>query len=189
LGIDLPGEASGFIPSIEWKNTELEEPWYIGDTYNTSIGQGYFLTTPLQIASMTAVVANRGVLYRPRIVTHIIDALTEEETAVPPEIIEQSTIDSIHFDTVAAGMYDCVQYGSCVRLRSLPFSVAGKTGTAQWHGEKENHAWFTSFAPYENPEIVLTVLVEEGGGGTDIAVPIAHSFYQWWWSYKNSIVD
>jgi cell division protein FtsI/penicillin-binding protein 2 len=86
-------------------------------------------------------------------------------------------------------------YGSCQRLNSLPFDLGGKTGTAQWSNSNKPHAWFTSFAPYENPEIIITILVEKGGSGDEVAVPIALDFFEWWANYRNknktpnSIID
>ncbi|MFH1286878.1 MAG: penicillin-binding protein 2 [Candidatus Magasanikbacteria bacterium] len=189
LGIDLPSEAEGFIPTKEWKSQELDEQWYIGDTYNLSIGQGYFLVTPLQIASLTAMIANGGTHYKPHLVYSTIDPISDQETRVNPEIITGHGINPSHIGTVRLGMRDCVLYGSCRLLSSLPINVAGKTGTAQWHSEKDNHAWFTSFAPYDSPEIVLTVLVEEGGEGSEVAVPIANQFYYWWSQYRSGLVD
>ena len=84
-------------------------------------------------------------------------------------------------------MNDCAKSGSCRRLALLPFSSAGKTGTAQWNANKPNHAWFTSFAPFENPEIVVTILIEEGEEGSRIAAPIAYEFYKWWGEYKKQL--
>jgi penicillin-binding protein 2 len=83
-------------------------------------------------------------------------------------------------EIVKQGMKDCVSYGSCQMLKSLPFSSGGKTGTAQWSSNKENHAWFTSFAPFDNPKIVVTVLVEEGKEGSSAAQPVARDFLLWW---------
>ncbi|MFA7314847.1 MAG: penicillin-binding protein 2 [Candidatus Magasanikbacteria bacterium] len=184
LGIDLPAESSGFLPTPQWKQRVKKEPWYIGDTYNYSIGQGDFLTTPLQIASMTATIANGGTLYTPHTVKQIVNQETGEITDVKPEILDQNFVDETNINTVKLGMKDCVAYGSCATLKNLPFSSAGKTGTAQWSQTKDTHAWFTSFAPFENPEIVVTVLVEEGGEGGIAAEPIADQFYQWWATYK-----
>jgi len=185
--IDTTGEKIGFLPSKEWKEKVKGERWYIGDTYNLSIGQGDLLVTPLQIANMTAVFTNGGKLYQPHIVKSIINPITEEKTNIPVEILNENFISSVNLNIVKLGMKDCVDYGSCRRLSLLPFSTGGKTGTAQWNKNKANHAWFTSFAPYDNPEIVLTVLVEEGEEGSAISVPIAYDFYQWWWSYKNEL--
>ncbi|MFA6426832.1 MAG: penicillin-binding protein 2 [Candidatus Magasanikbacteria bacterium] len=183
-GIDIPGEVEGFLPSMEWKKKTKGEQWYVGDTYNLSIGQGDFLTTPLQIAMMTSVVANGGTLYQPRMIKEIINPETNKKTEVETKIIRSEVVDPLYLQTVRAGMNDCVILGSCWMLRSLPFSSGGKTGTAQWSSNKDTHAWFTSFAPLENAQIVVTILVEEGGEGSLTAEPIAAEFYQWWSTYK-----
>ncbi|HYE59638.1 MAG TPA: penicillin-binding protein 2 [Candidatus Kapabacteria bacterium] len=184
LGIDLPGEAAGFLPTKEWKKNTKGEQWYIGDTYNVSIGQGDLLVTPLHIAAMTASIANNGTLYQPHVVRFITNPITKTTEPKEPQVILKDFIHPEHLRTVRLGMRDCALSGSCRRLATLPVNVAGKTGTAQWNSNKANHAWFTSFAPFEQPEIVLTVLVEEGGEGSSIAVPIAHEFYQWWAGYR-----
>lgn len=182
LGIDLPAEAFGFLPTPEWKKKINGEEWYIGDTYNLSIGQGDLLVTPLQIASLTSCIANGGILYKPKVTHSVIDSISNKEVVFEPEIINSNFISKLNINTVKEGMRDCVVYGSCRRLANLPIMVAGKTGTAQWNSNKENHAWFTSFAPYNNPEISVTILVEEGGEGSIISVPIAEEFYQWWYT-------
>ncbi|MEK7064924.1 MAG: penicillin-binding protein 2 [Patescibacteria group bacterium] len=179
-GIDLPGENDGFLPSPEWKQNTKNEQWYIGDTYNFSIGQGDVLVSPLQIANMTALIANGGKLMEPHVVHSLIDPVTKKETKIAPRVIRENFISTKNLDTVRHGMRDCVTSGSCQRLASLPFAVAGKTGTAQWNSKKPNHAWFTSFAPFNSPEIVVTILVEEGGEGSAISAPIAYEFYKWW---------
>lgn len=180
-GIDLPEENSGFLPSAEWKKQTKKEDWYTGDTYNLSIGQGDLLVTPLQVANWTATVANGGKLYEPYIVEKIIDPITNETQEVAPKLKQELTeISASDFTIAKLGMRDCVTGGSCGMLRSLPFTSAGKTGTAQWNSNKDTHAWSTSFAPYENPKIVVTVLVEEGGEGSQVAMPIAQRFLSWW---------
>ncbi|PIY93194.1 MAG: penicillin-binding protein 2 [Candidatus Magasanikbacteria bacterium CG_4_10_14_0_8_um_filter_32_14] len=184
LGIDLPAESSGFLPTPQWKQRVKKEPWYIGDTYNYSIGQGDFLTTPLQIASMTATIANGGTLYVPHTLKQIVNLETGRVTDIKSEVLNQNFIDPANINTVRLGMKDCVSYGSCHRLSTLPFTSAGKTGTAQWSKTKDTHAWFTSFAPFENPEIVVTILIEEGGEGGINVEPIADAFYRWWALYK-----
>ncbi len=180
LGIDLPGEAAGFTPTIEWKERTKGERWYIGDTYNLSIGQGDLLVTPLQIAMMTATIANGGTRYKPHIVQKIVDPATKEEQPILPEILDTDMISPVYMNSIRLGMRDCVTIGSCQRLSLLPFSSAGKTGTAQWSSTKKPHAWFTSFAPFENPQITVTILIEEGEGGSLISAPIAYQFYRWW---------
>lgn len=184
LGIDLPNENDGFLPSKQWKEETKKEKWYIGDTYNISIGQGDVLVTPLQVAELTAIVANRGTLYKPHVVKTIVDALTQREKEIKPEIIRENVVDKENLDTVALGMKDCVEYGACRRLLSLPMETAGKTGTAQWNSNKDPHAWFTSFAPFNKPQIVLTILIEEGESGSSAVIPVAEEFLNWWWVNK-----
>lgn len=177
LGIDLPSEAGGFLPSKEWKEKTKGETWYIGDTYHVAIGQGDVIVTPLQIATMTAVFANGGALVRP----HVVAALTSGDgarTPKDPEIINPQVTDKASIDAVRKGMRQAVTSGSARSLADLPVAVAGKTGTAQWHPTKAPHAWFTSFAPYDKPQIVVTVMIEEGVEGSTSATPIAKAIYR-----------
>jgi len=183
-GIDLPGEQAGFLPSKQWKEETKKEKWYIGDTYNVSIGQGDILVTPLQIANMTCAIANRGTLYVPHFVKTLIDPISKVETPVNPVIIRQNFINKNNLSTVALGMHDCVVYGSCRRLSLLNLDISGKTGTAQWNSNKDNHAWFTSFAPFNSPQIVVTVMVEEGREGSSVSEQVAFDFYRWWGHYS-----
>ena len=175
-GIDLIDEAKGLIPSKDWKRENKGEDWYIGDTYNVSIGQGDILATPLQIALATAVVANNGTLFKPQIVSKI------GNEPVPSQVIKDNIIDEEILETIKRGMREAVISGSAVYLYDLGIKVAGKTGTAQAPGNKAPHSWFTSFAPYKNPEIVLTILVENGGEGSAAAVPIAKEVLRWYFS-------
>ncbi len=186
LGVDLSGEESGFVPTKQWKQETKHEPWYIGDTYNLSIGQGDLLVTPLQIAAETMVVANGGTLYRPRVAKGIINPVTSVEEPLQSDILRQSIVKDETLLIIRQGMRECVTYGSCHGLSRLPFPAAGKTGTAQWNSAKPNHAWFTSFAPFNKPEITVTILVEEGREGSAVAAPIANEFYAWWWEYRNT---
>lgn len=180
LGIDVPGEQTGFVPSRQWKEETKKELWYIGDTYNLSIGQGDLLVTPLQIAAMTGAIANGGTLYRPHLVKSWLDPITKKPTDLVFEPVRRELAKPYTLAVIRQGMRECVEYGSCRQLADLPFTVSGKTGTAQWNSTKPNHAWFTSFAPADKPAITVTILVEEGGEGSSISVPIAREFYQWW---------
>jgi len=171
-GVDLPSEASGHVPSQAWKEETKGERWYIGDTYNLSIGQGDLLVTPLQMARITATIANGGSL----VVPHI--AQTSSTTAFPKLDVAASVLE-----TVRQGMRQTVTYGSGRALLSLPIPVAGKTGTAQWRSDKPNHAWFIGFAPAEQPKIAIVVLLEEGIGGDRHAVPVAAQILRAWASY------
>lgn len=177
-GIDLPAENEGFIPTPEWKKRVKNERWYVGDTYNLSIGQGDLLVTPLQIANMTSIIANNGTFYKPHVLYSILDSENNFEDFFEKEIVKENFLDSYNLSIVRAGMKDCVEYGSCRLLNNLKFNVAGKTGTAQWSNSHDTHAWFTSFAPVEDPQIVVTIMVEEGGEGSSVAAPFAYEFYK-----------
>lgn len=167
-GIDLPGEADGFLPSKKWKEEAKGEPWYVGDTYNVSIGQGDFLATPLQVARATAVFANGGDLITP----HLVLGDDRPKTTI---------LDSEVVEVVRDGMRQTITNGSARSLQAVPVPVAGKTGTAQWSSTKAPHSWFTGFAPFEDPEIVITVIVEQGGDET-AAVPISRDILEWYFA-------
>lgn len=183
-GVDLAGEAAGFLPSKEWKESTKGEKWYIGDTYHLSIGQGDLLVTPLQVAAYTAVFANSGKLYRPHLVKDILSSSDQLIKSVEAEPVRSGFISSDNIEIVREGMRQGVTSGSSRRLLSVSVPVAGKTGTAQWSEKKKNHAWWTGFAPYDNAEIVVTVLVEEAGEGSDIAVPVVEEFMKWYFGKK-----
>ncbi|MFH0891487.1 MAG: penicillin-binding protein 2 [Candidatus Falkowbacteria bacterium] len=183
-GIDLAGEADGFLPTQEWKKEVKNEPWYIGDTYHISIGQGDLLVTPLQVAAYTAVFANGGKLYRPHFVTHILTADEGLIAAIPVEPVRENFISGDNIDIVREGMRQTVTTGSARRLFSLPVTAAGKTGTAQWSSKNDPHAWFTGFAPFDDPKVVITVLLEEGKEGSETAVPIAEEFLRWYFGER-----
>ena len=180
LGIDFPNEKDGFLPSREWKEKAKGERWYIGDTYHLAIGQGDILVTPLQVAFYTAAIANGGTLYKPFLVDKFTDINNNEVSVKSPEIINQNFISSKNISTIKRGLREAVLSGSAQSLSTLPFSSAGKTGTAQFASNKNTHAWFTCFAPYENPEIVITVLVEQGGEGHAVALPVAKAGLSWY---------
>lgn len=180
LGVDLAGEATGFLPSQEWKETAKNERWYIGDTYHLSIGQGDLTATPLQIVSLTSFFANGGKLYQPHFVKEILDSQDRLVRKIQPQVIRDGFISGYNADVVRSGMRQTVTSGSGRLLSTLPVTAAGKTGTAQWSSKKDPHAWFMGFAPYENPEIALSILVEEGKEGSTVAVPIAKEFLEWY---------
>ncbi len=180
LGIDIPGEAEGFLPSKDWKEAEKGERWYIGDTYHLSIGQGDLLVTPLQVASYTAAIANGGTLYRPHLVESFSDPHGTIIEEITPEILRTDIISSSNITVVKEGLRRTVVSGSAVALANMPVEIAGKTGTAQFGNENKTHAWFTSFAPYDDPQIVITVLVEQGGEGHTAALPIAKKGLEYW---------
>lgn len=186
-GIDLPGEATGFLPSIEWKKEVKKESWYVGDTYHLSIGQGDLTATPLQIANFTAAMANGGTIYQPRLVKSIVSPSTGLEDPTQVKIIRQGMVKDSTIQVVREGMRQTVVAGSARSLQTVPVSVAGKTGTAQWSSKKAPHAWFTGFAPYDNPTIAITILVEEGKEGSTVAVPIAKEVLSWYFTPHNAL--
>ena len=191
LGIDLPGEKVGFVPTEEWFNksrvTEEGRFWSIDDVYNASIGQGFFEATPLHMAVALSAIANGGKIYQPQIVNEIlsIDGIVKE--TVEPKILNEKFISSENIKAVKEGMRQCVvsSTGSCRQLISLPVTSGGKTGTAETAGDQEPHAWFVSFAPYENPEIFLLVMVENGGGGEKVSAPIAKEVLEWYFQNQS----
>ncbi len=181
-GVDLHGEEKGFVPTKEWKEQTKKEPWYIGDTYHFAIGQGDVLATPLQVANYTAAIANGGTLYKPHLVSKILFEDNRVVKEVEPVILRRDFISDRSLKVVREGMRQTVTSGSARSLNIIPVAVAGKTGTAQWSTKKGPHAWFTGFAPYEKPELVITILVEEGVEGSTIAVPIAKDILNWYYS-------
>lgn len=198
-GIDLPYESQGLVPDEEWKFEELGEYWSSGDTINTSIGQGDFAASPLQIAVNTASIANGGIIYRPRIVHSIVDDKGEEVQVFKPEKLRRLNWDAAHLDLVKEGMRRVTQGENGTARQSVdsdtgqlvtkwPLTnpegeeeiiIGGKTGTAEVGATNsdgtynEAHAWFTCFAPFDDPEVVLTVFLERGGEGASYAVPVA----------------
>lgn len=185
LGIDLPQEASGFLPSKEWKESEKGERWYIGDTYHLAIGQGDLLVTPLQITMMMASFANGGTLHQPHLVTSYVDKDQNVVEVINPQVLEPQVVDEEAILVVQQGLRQVVTTGSGRKLSDLPMTAAGKTGTAQWHSSKDPHAWFTGYAPFNQPRIVITVLVEEGKEGSGIATDVARDILLWW--YENRL--
>lgn len=189
--IDIPGEASGLMPSRDWKRKARREPWYPGETLITGIGQGFTLATPVQLANATAALAAEGHLYQPLVVAGIVDPMLQSE-----EPIQSAPLNKVSFnnkarlDYVIKAMTDVVHglRGTARRIGlDAPYRIAGKTGTAQVFGIKQDeeyvaeeiakrlrdHALFISFAPIEKPRIAVAVIVENGGSGSAVAAPIA----------------
>lgn len=186
-GVDLAGEANGFLPTKDWKEETKGERWYIGDTYHLSIGQGDLLVTPLQVALYTSIFANGGSIYRPHFIRQILTSNDRVIKEIEDEPVRRDFVNGYNIIIVRQAMRQAVTSGSARSLQSVPVAVAGKTGTAQWSSKHRPHAWFTGFAPYSDPEIVITVLIEEGGEGSDTAIPIAREFLTWYFEvYKKA---
>lgn len=182
LGIDMPSEKEGLVPDEEWKQKIKKEPWYLGDTYHVAIGQGDLLVTPLQVNSWTATIANSGKIMRPYILSQVIDPSGKVLTETKSEILSENILNPEWVKVAQDGMRQTVTAGSARSLNTLPIEISGKTGTAQFDARNLNltHAWFTSYAPSNDPKIALTILVESGGEGSSVAVPIAKQVYEWY---------
>jgi penicillin-binding protein 2 len=174
------GEVKGLVPTQKWKRINYAESWTTGDTYNLAIGQGFILVTPLQLLNATAAVANGGTLYRPQIVYQVTDADGRVIRPFAPEVIRQVPVSHENLAVVREGMRMAVEWGTAQRAKLAGIEVAGKTGSAEYpgppiddEGHLPTHAWFTAFAPVDEPKIALVVFVAGGGEGSKIAVPIA----------------
>ncbi len=187
-GVDLMGEARGILPSREWKRAKRRQPWYPGETVITGIGQGYYLSTPLQLAAATAAFANGGTYYTPRLVDYLQTRGEEQRIPIPaqgkPIPIQPDNWQDVHkaMLNVTEGLR-----GTAKRIRNTHYRIAGKTGTAQVFTvaqdeeydeekvakKKRDHALFVAYAPADDPQIAVAVIVENGGHGGSVAAPIA----------------
>ncbi len=190
-GIRLDHEKTGTIPDTQWKRRRFNQPWFAGETLSVAIGQGYVTATPLQMAELTAIIANGGIRYRPQYVRRVEapDGTVKRDFA--PDALGDAHLKPATLEAVRAAMRDVVMTdrGTGKKARVAGIEVAGKTGTAQAVGEenmaqrdahsRRDHAWFIAFAPVENPEMAIAVLVEHAGehGGT-VAAPIAQQVFQ-----------
>ncbi|HJN62164.1 MAG TPA: penicillin-binding protein 2 [Candidatus Parcubacteria bacterium] len=178
--IDLPGEKKGLLPDPDWKKEVKNEGWWDGDTYHLSIGQGDVLATPLQVASSFVAIANQGKLLEPKIVQKVVNQDKKLVREIDPEILNENFIDQENLQVVREGMREAVIYGSSVLLSNLPVKAAAKTGTAQTPKENYYHNWITVFAPYDDPEIVLTIIIESVYGEQVAALPVAKEVLSWY---------
>lgn len=193
--VDVQSASAGILPDPEWKRAFKGEIWYPGDSVNLGIGQGDLLATPLQMATVSAAIANRGKVVRPKMLLASDTPLSEVDAVQPAPRIEGPT--PVDWENMVAAMSDVVHRGNkgfrgngtawAHIGRDIPYRMAGKSGTAQVVGIKQGeeydeeeleefnrkHAWFIAFAPIDNPVIALAVLVENGGGGSSVAAPIA----------------
>ncbi len=179
-GIDIPGEKTGMIPDPEWKRETLNDAWRVGDSYNMSIGQGYISTTPLQVANAFVAIANKGKLLRPMVVHKVIDKDGNEIKINETEIINDELVGSDALRVIREGMKGAVEYGSARSLGTLPVSAGAKTGTAQIPRSGHYNNWITVFAPYDEPEIVLTIIIEEVEGVRAATLPVAKEVLEWY---------
>jgi penicillin-binding protein 2 len=194
VAVDLPEARNGLLPSRDWKQGARGEPWYTGDTVNIGIGQGDILVTPLQLAASMAMMANRGRAVMPRLIKEGLDVpeIPAEQKLQNIELVPDHVWDLIHDSmemVVHRGNQGFGENGTAWAYigRGIDYRMAGKSGTAQVVGiaqgevydeellseRQRKHAWFVAFAPVEDPQIAIAVLVENGGGGSSIASPVA----------------
>lgn len=194
-GIDVKGEQTGILPSTQWKEQRFKQKWYAGETISIGIGQGYNAFTLLQLAHATANLANRGVVMKPHLVKQVVDARTGEKRPTVPKESYRIPLKPQHLKTVIDAMVDVNVNGTGrAAFQGAPYKVAGKTGTAQVIGIKQNekydasriderhrdHSLFIAFAPADAPKIALAVIVENGGFGALAAAPIARQAFDYY---------
>jgi len=170
--VDLPSEAKGLIPSRGWKIKYWGEDWYVGDTINSSIGQGFIQVTPIQATVMTAAVANGGKVLKPLIVKSI------DDKQVQPVVIRNLNVSPHNLQIIKKGLRSAVTYGTASALRFGNLDVAGKTGSAEDPPRRKTHAWVVAYAPYDKPKYAITIFLQNYGHGGSVAAPIAREIYK-----------
>ena len=177
-GIELTGELEGIVPDEKWKKEVKGEGWFLGDTYHLSIGQGFLGVTPLQINQMTNVIANKGVKCK-------MSILKDSKVECTDLKIKRE-----NYESILQGMKNaCKPSGTAWPLFNFKTEIACKTGTAEvGDGSKDTQAWLTAFAPADDPQISITVLVERGGEGSDVAAPIVGDILKDWFEEPNTLV-
>lgn len=198
-GIDLPREKTGIAPSTSWKQKVIGERWFPGETVSVGIGQGYWSSTPLQLAQMTSVIAQRGKAYKPHVLYATADGITGELVNRQPEALPEVKLQNpSYWNKIIEAMEDVVHgpRGTAAGIsRDLKhYRIAGKTGTAQVRNmsqavyvkseqqrkQERDHAWFVAFAPVNEPRIALVVLGEHAGHGGSAAAPVARKVFDAW---------
>jgi len=189
-GVDLAGEAAGLVPTKTWKAQAKREVWTTGDTYNTSIGQGDMQVTPLQLALAAGGVARDGTVFRPHVVDRVVDANGNLVRRIEPELHSRAPVDPAFLGAIRAGMRASITDGLNIaaRFECSGLEIAGKTGTAEFgpiltdDGKRQSHSWFVGFAPYDDPQVVVAVLLEGtgdlGDGSSTMAVPAVTQIMQ-----------
>ncbi|MBY0475176.1 MAG: penicillin-binding protein 2 [Nitrosomonas sp.] len=204
-GIDVEGEASGLLPSSAWKMRQHKQKWYAGDTISVAIGQGYNLTTPLQLAFATMIIANNGKAYLPHLVKQIQNSQTGEVQDIPAKLLYSLNLKPKNLEVVKNALVDVTRPGGTAAKAgaNADYTFAGKTGTSQViaikQGERYNeklinerhrdHAMFIAYAPAEDPKIALAILVENTGTGGSTAAPIARQVFDYFLLGKLPEID
>ena len=177
-GIDLPYEAEGLVASQAYKRKVYEDDWYLSETFDAAIGQGFNLVTPLQAAMVMGEIAADGKRFKPHMVSRIA---TQDGTVIrefQPELLSQLDVPDYVIRLVQTGLHEVTTYGTAASsFRGFPIPIAGKTGTAENpHGR--DHGWFVAYGPFSNPTVVVAVVVEQGGYGSQSAVPIGRKILE-----------
>lgn len=194
-GIDLPGEVKGILPDNTYKVETFGSGWATGDTYNLAIGQGFLLTTPLQMLTAVSAIANGGDVYQPQVVRDVLDDNRQVVRPYQPKVVHHLSVSSANLDLIRQGMRAAVERpepeGSATKANLPSVKVAGKTGTSEIGardpllGDKapESNGWFVGFAPYDNPKVAVVVFLDQGGaGGGANAAPIARKILEYYFS-------
>lgn len=192
-GIDIPGEVGGLIPDNDWKLKTFGEVWFPGDTLHMSIGQGFVLTTPLQVTSLTSFIASDG----KRIIPHLVSKVQSPGGRLAKEFKFKETQDAVFktsdLNLIKEGLVKVPKEGGTAwPFFNFPIPTGGKTGTAEYgNSQGRTHAWYTAFAPVDDPKIAVTVLIEGGGEGSTVAAPVVKEIMRWYFSpdKKNLILD
>ncbi len=195
-GVDLDGELSGLMPTPEWKSKRFKQPWWPGETVIAGIGQGYVLSTPMQLAVATMALANDGIIYKPQLIRAWRDPANGKMSQAAPQILRRIKLAPGYLSLVKEAMVDVTRPGGTASIAgaNAPYLFAGKTGTAQVVGIKQgaryidsqvharhrDHALFIAFAPADAPKIVVAVMVENGGHGGSTAAPVARKVIDYW---------
>ncbi|HMM19826.1 MAG TPA: penicillin-binding protein 2 [Selenomonadales bacterium] len=178
-GINLPGEADGLVANRRYKEKVYGEDWYLSETFDAAIGQGFQLATPLQMAMVMSEVANGGHRYRPYLVSKIVAMDGATLKTFQPEEVGSVKISSRNLNLIRDALADVAKPGGTAAyvFDGFPIAIAGKTGTAENpHGD--DHGWFVAYAPFDNPTVAVAVIVEQGGFGSDSAAPIARKILE-----------
>lgn len=180
-GIDLPYESDGLVANRRYKEKNFEDgDWYLSETFDAAIGQGFNLVTPLQAAMVMGEIAADGKRYKPHLVNRIVGPDGKTVREFKPELLGMLDVPAADIQLVQTGLHEVTKYGTAASIfRGFPIEIAGKTGTAENpHGR--DHGWFVAYGPFANPDIVVAVIVEQGGFGSQSAVPIGRKILEAW---------
>lgn len=187
-GLDFPGEQIGLIPTPGWKEATLGEPWVQGDLYNMGIGQGNILVTPLQNLNVTAAIANGGTLFKPQLLLRVLDQQGNIVQEFEPQAKQELPVSAENLALVREGMRRVVLHSGTDYARTqISVALAGKTGSAEygpylWKNNRQSHAWFVGFAPYEDPQLAVVVMIEGGGAASRLAMPAVADIVEYYFT-------